>query len=381
MTSDNIKPHCAGCLSEVDHDRNFPDFDLFSPLKLRSVSLKNRIVLSPMCQYFSEEGFANDWHLVHLGSRAAGGASLIFTEACAVTAEGRISPADLGIWMDEHIEPLARITKFIGEMGAVPAIQLAHAGRKASCEVPWEGGLGLDAAQGGWEVVGPSPLPFSDRNPVPIQLSLKDIGVIIEAFKRAAERAIEAGFKVIEVHSAHGYLLHEFLSPLSNQRGDQYGGTFENRIRLLIEVVQSVRQVIPEATPLFVRISATDWMDNGWDLNQSVALAKVLCGQGVDLIDVSTGGLVPHAIIPVGPNYQVPFAREIRKEAGMRTGAVGLIKEPSQANEIITSGAADLVFIAREFLKEPYWALKAGQAMNAEVEWPTPYGYAIKRRK
>lgn len=373
--------HHAGCQSEVDHDRSFPDFDLLSPLSIRGIKLKNRIVVSPMCQYSSENGFADDWHLVHLGSRAVGGAALIFTEATAVTAQGRISPGDVGIWDDAHIEPLARIAAFIDRMGAVPGIQLAHAGRKGSCAVPWVGGHGLLTSDGGWPIVAPSAIAFSENNPLPRELDKQGIIEIKEAFKKGVQRSLQAGFKVIEIHSAHGYLLHEFLSPLSNHRSDEYGGGLQNRIRLLCEIVEDTRSIIPSSMPLFVRISATDWEEGGWDLEQSVTLAKSLSSLGVDLIDTSTGGLVPHAKIPVGPNYQVPFAAEIREEAKILTGAVGLITDPQQANDVITSGEADLVFLAREFLREPYWALKAEQALNQAPSWPTPYGYAIRRRK
>lgn len=369
-----------GCDSLADHDRNFPDNDLLTPLTIRGVNLRNRIGVSPMCQYSSKNGFADDWHLVHLGSRAVGGAALVMTEATAVTSEGRITPGDLGIWNDEHIEMLSRIANFIHRMGAVAGIQIAHAGRKASCQPPWLGGKALTQEEGSWDVVGPSSLPFSENNPVPVELDKKGIEDIIKAFIAAAKRALKAGFKILEIHSAHGYLLHSFLSPLSNHRTDEYGGSFDNRSRLLLQVVKAVREVIPECMPLFVRISATDWVEEGWDLDQSIQLAKKLCPLGVDLIDVSSGALVPHAKIPVAPNYQVPFAAEIRKEAGIKTSAVGLITDPQQANQIITSGEADFVFLAREFLREPYWALKAEQALKQDPSWPTPYGYAVRRR-
>jgi len=370
-----------GCLTDMDHDRCFPDSDLLSPLTIRGIKLKNRIVVSPMCQYFSTDGLADDWHLVHLGSRAVGGASLVFTEAAAVTAQGRISPADLGIWGDKHIEPLARIASFIDRMGAVPGIQLAHSGRKGSCTVPWQGGGGLKPSEGGWTTIAPSAIAFADNYGLPQALDKKGIEGVIQAFEDATKRALQAGFKIIEIHAAHGYLLDEFLSPLSNKRTDEYGGSLENRIRLLCQIVKQIRSLIPEKMPLFVRISATDWVEGGWDLEQSIALAKILYTLGVDLIDTSTGGLVPHAKIPVEPNYQVVFAAEIRKHTKIMTGAVGLITEPHQANDIITSGEADLVFLAREFLREPYWALKAEQFLNQEPSWPTPYGYAVRRRK
>jgi 2,4-dienoyl-CoA reductase-like NADH-dependent reductase (Old Yellow Enzyme family) len=371
----------VGCVAHVGHDRTIPDIDLLSPLTIRGVTLRNRIVVSPMCQYCAVDGMADDWHLVHLGSRAVGGAGLVFTEATAVTREGRISPGDLGIWDDQHIGPLTRVARFIHRMGAVAGIQLAHAGRKASCRTPWEGGASLKTAeQGGWSVVGPSPIPFGEGDPVPQPIDERGIKEVIAAFANAAGRAIRAGFKVIELHSAHGYLLHEFLSPLSNLRTDRYGGSLENRIRLILEVAAEVRHVLPEDVPLFVRISTTDWVEGGWDLKQSVELAKKLQPQGVDLIDTSSGGLIPKVRIPVERNYQVPFAATIRKEARIMTGAVGLITQPDQANEIITSGSADLVSLAREMLREPYWALKAQQALKQEPSWPLQYGYAVRRR-
>lgn len=373
--------HSAGCVARVGHDSTTPDVDLLSPLTVRGVTVRNRIVVSPMCQYCALEGMADDWHLVHLGSRAVGGAGLVFTEATAVTREGRISSGDLGIWNDGHIEPLARIARFIHRMGAVAGIQLAHAGRKGSCRPPWDGGASLKTPQEkGWSVVGPSPIPFDEGDPVPTPLDETGMKEVLAAFAAAGRRAIQAGFKVIELHSAHGYLLHEFLSPLSNRRTDQYGGSLENRIRLTLEVVAEMRRVIPEDMPLFVRISSTDWVEGGWDIEQSVVLAKKLQPLGVDLIDASSGALVPRVRIPVERNYQVPFAARIRKEAKIMTGAVGLITEPDQANEIITSGSADLVFLAREMLREPYWSLKAQQALNQDPNWPLQYGYAVRRR-
>jgi len=380
MTQDNqIKS--AGCQSQVDHDRNCPDFDLLSPLKIRDVLLKNRIVVSPMCQYSAKDGMADDWHLVHLGSRAVGGAGLVFTEASAVLPEGRISLFDMGIWDDRQIEPLTRITNFIHRMGSVAAIQLAHAGRKGSHEVPWKGGESLTPAQNSWQVVAPSPIPFAETDSLPRELELNEIHEITIAFAVAAQRAMKAGYKIIEIHAAHGYLLHEFLSPLSNERTDNYGGSLENRMRFLCEVVTAVRSVIPDRMPLFVRISATDWVEGGWDLDQSIILAKKLKTLGVDLIDVSSGAIVPKARIPVGPNYQVPFASAIRAGADILTGAVGLITETHQANAIITSGEADLVFLGREFLRNPYWPLHAEQELNVDPDWPTPYGYAVRRHK
>jgi 2,4-dienoyl-CoA reductase-like NADH-dependent reductase (Old Yellow Enzyme family) len=370
-----------GCPAGTDHDREVPEIDLLSPLTIRGITLRNRIGMSPMCQYVATEGVADDWHLVHLGSRAVGGAALVMVEATAVTRDGRISPGDLGIWGEQHIEPLARIARFVHSQGAVPAIQLAHAGRKASCAPPWEGGASLKAPEaGGWPVVGPSPIPFDDGDPVPVALDNDAIEGILAAFEAAAARALAAGFRAIEIHAAHGYLLHEFLSPLSNQRTDHYGGSLENRLRLLLRVVERLRQQIPDELPLFVRISATDWVDGGWDVEQSVVLAKCLKDLGVDLIDVSSGGLVPRARIPVGRGYQVPAARTIRDEAEIMTGAVGLIIDPHHADEIVTGGDADLVFLGRELLREPYWALKAQHELGEEPSWPLPYGYAVKRR-
>jgi 2,4-dienoyl-CoA reductase-like NADH-dependent reductase (Old Yellow Enzyme family) len=370
-----------GCASGSDHDREVPEIDLLSPLKIRGVTLRNRIVMSPMCQYSAEEGLASDWHLVHLGSRAVGGVALVMVEATAVTRDGRISPGNMGIWSDQHVEPLARIARFVHSQGAVAGIQLAHAGRKASCEPPWKGGAKLKTPEaGGWTVVSPSPVPFNEDEPLPVALDEAGIEAIVAAFEAAAHRAVAAGFRVIEIHAAHGYLLHEFLSPLSNRRTDQYGGSLENRMRLLLRVAARVRKLLPDDLPMFVRISATDWADGGWDVEQSVILARHLKDLGVDLIDVSSGALVPKARIPVGKGYQVPFARKIRDEAEIMTGAVGLITEARQANEIVTAGDADLVFIARELLREPYWALKAQHELGAEPSWPTPYGYAVKRR-
>jgi 2,4-dienoyl-CoA reductase-like NADH-dependent reductase (Old Yellow Enzyme family) len=376
-----VRPTPRAGHAGTDHDREVPEIDLLSPLMIRSVSFRNRIVMSPMCEYSAQDGFANDWHLVHLGSRAVGGTALIMVEATAVTAEGRISPGDLGIWNDEHIEPLARVAKFVHSQGAVAGIQLAHAGRKASCDLAWKGGARLKSPeQGGWPVVGPSPVPFDKADPVPIPLDGPGIAAVINAFEAGAQRALQAGFKVLEIHAAHGYLLHEFLSPIINHRNDQYGGSLENRMRLLLQIADRLRGLMPDELPLFVRISATDWVEGGWDIEQSVELAKQLKSLGVDLIDVSSGGAVPYARIPVARAYQVPFARRIRQEADIRTGAVGLITEPRHADEIITSGDASLVFIAREMLREPYWALKAQQALGEDSCWPIQYGYVLKRR-
>ncbi len=380
---DSQAPHVMthGCPAGADHDREVPEIDLLSELTIRGITLRNRIVMSPMCQYSAVEGLANDWHLVHLGSRAVGGVALVMVEATAVTRDGRISPGDMGIWGDQHIEPLARIARFVHSQGAVAGIQLAHAGRKASCEPPVKGGASLKTPEvGGWTVVGPSPIPFNESDPVPVSLDEAGVDEIVAAFEAAAHRALAAGFRVIEIHAAHGYLLHEFLSPLSNHRTDRYGGSLENRMRLLLRVAERLRALLPEELPLFVRISATDWADGGWDIEQSVVLARHLKDIGVDLIDVSSGALVPRARIPVGKGYQVPFARKIREEAEIMTGAVGLITEPRHANEIVTGGDADLVFLARELLREPYWTLKAQQELGEEPSWPTPYGYAVKRR-
>jgi 2,4-dienoyl-CoA reductase-like NADH-dependent reductase (Old Yellow Enzyme family) len=372
---------CHGCSADADHDREVPETDLLSPLKIRGITFRNRIVMSPMCQYIAAEGLASDWHLVHLGSRAVGGAALIIVEATAVTRDGRISAGDMGIWGDQHIEPLARIARFVHSQGAIAGIQLAHAGRKASCEPPWKGGASLKTPDvGGWPVVGPSPISFNEGDPVPTPLDEVGIAGMVNAFEAAAQRALTAGFRVIEMHAAHGYLLHEFLSPLSNHRTDQYGGSLENRMRLPLCVAERLRRLVPQDLPLFVRISATDWAEGGWDIDQSVNLARRLKELGVDLIDVSSGALVPKARIPVGKGFQVPLARKIRDEAGIMTGAVGLITEARQANEIVTGGDADLVFIGRELLREPYWALKAEHELGAEPTWPTPYGYAVKRR-
>jgi len=346
---------------------------LFDPLVLRGLALRNRIVVSPMCMYSSVDGEANDWHAVHLGSRAVGGAGLVFTEATAVTSQGRISAQDLGIWSDAHTKGLQSVVSVIKARGAVAGIQLAHAGRKASVARPWEGGRQVALDAGGWPTVAPSALPFKEGERPPEALTLAGIQDIVEAFRAATARAVTAGFEVVEVHAAHGYLLNEFLSPLSNHRADAYGGSFENRIRLLCEVVQAVRSVWPAELPLFVRISATDWAEGGWDIEQSIALARRLAPLGVDLIDCSSGGLVPGVRIPLGPGYQVDFAARIRNEAGILTGAVGLITEATQANDIIASGRADLVLLARQLLRDPYWPLHAAGALGARAPWPRQY--------
>lgn len=370
----------SGCTAGTDHDREVPEVDLLSPLTIRGVTLRNRIAMSPMCQYSAVDGMPTDWHFVHLGSRAAGGVALVCVEATAVTPEGRISPGDTGIWSDAHVEAYARIASYVASQGAVPAIQIAHAGRKASCDVPWRGGqqLGLDA--GGWQTVGPSAIAFVDGERPPRALDVAGIDAVVNAFEAAARRAMAAGFQIVEIHAAHGYLLHEFLSPLANRRADDYGGSLENRMRLALRVTERLRSVLPAEMPLFVRISATDWVEGGWDVEQSVELAKRLKALGVDLMDVSSGGMAPTAQIPVGKSYQVPFARQIRAEAKIATGAVGLITDARQANEIITGGDADLVFIGRELLREPYWAIKAEHELGADSTWPTQYGYAVRRR-
>jgi 2,4-dienoyl-CoA reductase-like NADH-dependent reductase (Old Yellow Enzyme family) len=344
---------------------------LFEPLQLRDVTLSNRIVVSPMCEYSSEDGFANDWHVVHLGARAVGGAALVFTEATAVTPDGRISPQDLGIWKDAHVEVLARITAFIRQQKRLSGIQLAHAGRKGSTHRPWEGHGAVD--RGGWVPVGPTDTPFASGYPTPHALTINEIKGVVAAFGDAARRAVAAGFDVVEVHAAHGYLLHEFLSPASNTRDDEYGGSFANRIRFCLEVVDTVRSVWPDRLPVFVRISATDWIENGWDIEQSIELARALKLRGVDLVDCSSGGNVASARIQLGPGYQVPFAERIRKEANIPTGAVGLITEAAQANAIIAEGRADCVLLARELLRDPYWPLRAARELGVAMDWPAQY--------
>lgn len=346
---------------------------LFSPFKIKDVTLKNRIVISPMCQYSAVDGFANDWHLVHLGSRAVGGAALIIQEATAVLPNGRITHADLGLWKDEQVEKLKQIVAFIHENGAIAGIQLAHAGRKASCDLPWNGGEQLTAGENSWETIGPSPIPFKNGQQAPHELSISEIQDVVSAFRAAAKRAADAGYKVVEIHAAHGYLLHEFFSPLSNSRTDIYGGSFENRIRLVIDVVEAVQSVWPDNLPLFVRISATDWTENGWNENDSLQLAAVLKDKGVDLIDASSGGNVADAFIPAGPNYQVPFADKIRNEVGIYTGAVGIIVEAQQAEDILEQDKADLIFIARESLRDAYFPTHAAQLLGDDVEWPNQY--------
>jgi len=347
---------------------------LFEPLTLRSVTLPNRIAVSPMCQYSSVDGIASDWHLVHLGSRAAGGAGLVLTEAASVTPQGRISPRDLGVWSDDHVEPLARIVHFIAQRGGVAGIQLAHAGRKASTSPPWENrSVTLTEAEGGWPTVAPSAVAFDDGCIVPTALTEAGIQEISAAFVQAARRALVAGFRVAEVHAAHGYLLHQFLSPLSNRRTDRYGGSFDNRTRLLREVVAAVRKVWPDHLPLLVRISVTDWVEGGWDLEQSLELVRLLLPLGIDLVDCSSGGSAPSARMPLGAGYQTRFAEQIRRETGGRTGAVGLITAPAQADHIIRSGQADLVLLARELLRDPYWPLRAARELGHLTPWPAQY--------
>lgn len=348
---------------------------LFDALTLRSLSLSNRIAVSPMCEYSSEDGFANDWHLVHLGSRAVGGAGLVLTEAAAVEARGRITPRDLGLWKDAHVEFLSRIVRFVESHGAVAGVQLAHAGRKASTAVPWEGGQGLGPEQGGWEPIAPSALPFSERTVAPRAMTLEDIREVTRAFAAAARRSAAAGFRVAELHFAHGYLVHEFLSPLSNRRDDGYGGGFEQRIRLALEVTRAVRAEWPERLPLLARLSCTDWADGGWTLEESVELARRLAAEGVDLVDCSSGGLVPYARIEAVPGYQVPFARRIRAESGVPTGAVGLITTPAQAEAIVHDGGADLVLLARAMLRDPYWPLHAAAELGRPEARRIPVQY------
>ena len=349
---------------------------LFSSLTLRGLTFPHRIVVSPMCQYSSTDGFANDWHLVHLGSRAVGGAAMVLTEATAVTADGRISPQDLGIWQDGHIEALSQIVRFVHSQQALAGIQIAHAGRKASTPPPWDardGQAAVPISAGGWQPAGPTSEPFAVGYPMPRALDTVEIRGIVKAFQDAACRALTSGFDVVEVHAAHGYLLHEFLSPLVNTRTDAYGGSFENRIRLCVEVVEAVRAVWPERLPVFVRISATDWVTGGWEIEQSVELSRRLAASGADLIDCSSGGAVSYARVPVGPDYQVPFAERIRHSANVPTGAVGLITQSSQADAIIRTGQADCVLLAREMLRDPYWPQIAAQELGELLPRPKQY--------
>jgi 2,4-dienoyl-CoA reductase-like NADH-dependent reductase (Old Yellow Enzyme family) len=345
----------------------------FDPLPIRGITLPNRIVVSPMCEYSSQDGFANDWHLIHLGSRAVGGAGLVFTEATAVTPEGRISPDDLGIWSDAHVEFLSRIVRFLKSQGAVPGMQLAHAGRKGSTYKPWGGNGAIPLNEGGWVPVAPSALAFAENYATPRALSKEEIHGVIDSFMQAARRALEAGFQVLEIHAAHGYLIHEFLSPLSNQRNDEYGGSFENRTRLAREIASAIRKLTPERLPVFIRISATDWKEGGWDLDQSVELAKQLAPLGIDLVDCSSGGLAHDQKIAVGPCYQVPFSERIRRDARIMTSAVGMIETKEQVAEILANNKADLVFMAREFLRDPYWPLRAARELKQATSWPVQY--------
>ncbi len=349
---------------------------LFEPLQIRSVTLKNRIAVSPMCQYSSVDGFANDWHLVHLGSRAVGGAGLVICEATAVSPEGRISPDDLGIWKDEHISFLQRITSFIKKNNAVPGIQLAHAGRKASHASPWKGGKALLENEGAWQTLSPGTVPFKESEPAPKEMDLNDIQEVLQQFSDAAKRAVAADFLVFEIHAAHGYLINEFLSPLNNHRKDAYGGSFENRIKILIEIVHAVRKVISDEAPLFVRISASDWVSGGWTIDDSIQLARILKTNNVDLIDCSSGGNSPDQKIEVKPLYQVPFSEKIKKESGMLTGAVGMITNANEAEQILQDKKADLVVMAREFLRDPYFPLHAAYQLKDDIQWPLQYDRA-----
>jgi 2,4-dienoyl-CoA reductase-like NADH-dependent reductase (Old Yellow Enzyme family) len=345
---------------------------LFDPITIRNITLKNRIVVSPMCQYSSVDGFANDWHLVHLGSRAVGGSALVFTEATAVSLDGRITADDLGIWKDEHIPFLKRITDFIKEQNSVPGVQLAHAGRKASHLSPWKGRRFLNENEGAWQTLAPSAIAFKEGEPLPKEMSREEIHQLVKDFGSATKRAVEAGFEVFEIHGAHGYLINEFLSPLSNHRDDEYGGSFENRIRLLLDIVNEMRNVIKEQ-PLFVRISATEWVENGWDENDSVNLAKILKEIGVDVIDCSTGGNSAEQKIPVHPLYQVPFSEKIKKESGIITAAVGMITTAQEAEKILEEQKADLIIMARQLLREPYFPLHAAKELGVDLPWPLQY--------
>ena len=351
---------------------------LFSPLTIKSITLRNRIVVSPMCQYSSADGFANDWHLVHLGSRAVGGAALIIQEATAVVPDGRITYGDMGIWKDEHIEKLTSITRFIKENGAVAGIQLAHAGRKASCEKPWIADRQITEGENYWQTVSASAIPFREGDMIPHALTIEEIKQLVTEFKNATVRSLAAGFQVLEIHAAHGYLINQFLSPFTNKRTDEYGGSFENRVRFLMEIVAAVQQSWPAELPLFVRISATDWADGGWTLEDSIVLATLLKNSNVDLVDASTGGTLQGIKIPLVPGYQVPFAEAIKKQSGILTGAVGLINEAGQAETILQEQQADLIFIARGFLQDPYFVLHAAKKLDVNIEWPVQYARAKK---
>lgn len=346
---------------------------LFEPIRIREIILKNRIVVSPMCQYSSVDGFANDWHLVHLGTRAVGGASLVFTEATAVSPKGRITPDDLGIWKDEHIDFLKKIAEFIKENGAVPGIQLAHAGRKASHASPWKGRHPIKENEGGWQTLAPSAIAYKEGEPLPKEMTIQEIHQLVKDFGSASKRAIEAGFEIFEIHGAHGYLINEFLSPVSNHRNDEYGGSFENRTRLLLEIVKEIRGVIKNKYPLFVRISVTDWVVEGWNENDSVTLAKILKEHEVDVIDCSSGGNSHEQKIPVKPLYQVPFSEKIKKESGILTAAVGIITTAQEAEQILEEQKADLIIMARQLLREPYFPLHAAKQLGVALEWPVQY--------
>jgi 2,4-dienoyl-CoA reductase-like NADH-dependent reductase (Old Yellow Enzyme family) len=346
---------------------------LFTPITLRNLTIRNRVFVSPMCQYSSEDGMPSTWHLVHLGSRAVGGAGLVMMEATGVSPEGRISPWDMGIWSDAHAIAMRPITDFIRGQGAAPGIQLAHAGRKASTDRPWTGGGLVPPARGGWQPVAPSPIPFDEKYAMPREMTPADIDKVVADFTAATRRAIDAGFDVVEIHVAHGYLMHEFLSPLSNHRKDDYGGSLANRLRLPLRVAKAVRETFPQHLPVFARLSCTDWVEGGWDLPQSIELSREFKSLGIDLIDCSSGAIVPHAKIPIGPGYQVPFAEAIRKEVGIPTGAVGMITEPAQAESILASAQADCVLIARAMLHDPYWALHAAEELGADADWPAQY--------
>lgn len=349
---------------------------LFSPLKLKSIEFKNRIFVSPMCQYSSDNGLATDWHLVHLGSRAVGGAALVIAEATAVSPEGRISPWDSGIWSDDHAQAFKPITAFIEAQGGLAGIQLAHAGRKASTDASYRGGRPLKEDEGGWQPIAPSPIAFDEASPIPREMAEEDIQRVTDQFAAAAKRSLAAGFKVMEIHMAHGYLLHEYLSPLSNHRQDQWGGDLQQRQAFPLSVAAAVRKVWPEHLPFFVRISCTDWIKGGWDLAQSIDFCKRLKELGVDLIDCSSGALMPNAVIPVGPGFQTPFAAAIRRDVGIATGAVGMITEPAQAEQIVATEQADAVLMAREFLRDPYWPLHAATALGVDIPWPLQYSRA-----
>lgn len=346
---------------------------LFSPLTIKGITFRNRLAMAPMCQYSANNGFASDWHLAHYGSRAAGGAGLIIQEATAVAPEGRITPGDLGIYDDAQLDKLQQLTSFIHQQGAIAGIQLAHAGRKAACAVPWEGGIQLSTTEGGWPTVSASSLSFNPSDIPPHALSVEEIQKVIDDFTKAAQRALASDYKVVEIHAAHGYLIHQFLSPLTNHRNDRYGGSFENRILLLLEITQAVRKVWPEEHPLFVRISVTDWVEGGWNPDEAVLLCKKLKTEGVDLIDCSSGGTVPTAQVPFGPNYQVPFAEKIRQESEILTGAVGLITKAQQAETILNEGKADLILLGRLLLRDPFFPLKAAHELGDNIQWPLQY--------